>query len=91
MNSLNAELEQLKKEQALYEESSVKRKELEAILMQTFDNIEAISDIRRMSNVQIKQIIDRIEVDKDGNVDIFLRLFTKFGIEKTVPITDNDT
>lgn len=91
MNSLNAELEQLRKEQALYEESSAKRKELESILMQTFDNIEAISDIHQMSNIQIKRIIDRIEVDKDGNVDIFLRLFTKFGIEKTVPITDNDT
>ena len=35
-----------------------------------------------MSNEQLKQIIQKIEVDKEGNVDIFLRLFGDLGLEE---------
>ena len=46
---------------------------------------------QRDDNVQLKQIIQRIEVDKDGNVDIYLRLFGDLDLGETVLINDNHT
>ena len=44
-----------------------------------------------MTNEQLKQIIQKIEVDKEGNVDIYLRLFGDLGLNETVLICDNHT
>lgn len=42
---------------------------------------------------RLKQIIQKIEVDKEGNVDIFLRLFGDLGLDEAVLIenTSNTT
>ena len=37
-----------------------------------------------MTNAQLKRIIQKIEVDKDGNVDIYLRLLGDLGLDETV-------
>lgn len=63
----------------------------EAILNQTFKEIEDITDVRRMTNTQLKKIIQRIEVDKDGNVDIYLRLFGELGLDETILISNDHT
>ena len=47
---------------------------LEAILNSTFKQLEDITDVHEMTNAQLKQLINKIEVDKDGNVDIYLVL-----------------
>ena len=65
--------------------------QLEAILHQTFREIEDIADVRQMTNAQLKRIIQKIEVDKDGNVDIYLRLFGDLGLDETVLIRHNET
>ena len=44
-----------------------------------------------MTNAQLKRIIQKIEVDKDGNVDIYLRIFGDLGLDETVLISDNQT
>ena len=44
-----------------------------------------------MTNVQLKRIIQKIEVDKEGNVDIYLRLLGDLGLDSTVLISDNRT
>ena len=44
-----------------------------------------------MSNEQLKQIIQKIEVDHEGNVDIYLRLFEELGFEDTISINNNHT
>ena len=35
---------------------------------------------------QLKRLINKIEVDKDGNVDIYLRLIGDLGLDETVLI-----
>ena len=55
--------------------------QLEEIIQRTFKNINSITSVRDMNNEQLKQIIQKIEVDKDGNVDIYLRLFGDLGLE----------
>ena len=37
-----------------------------------------------MTNTQLKKIIQKIEVDKDGNVDIYLKLLGDLGLDETV-------
>ena len=44
-----------------------------------------------MSNAQLKKIIQKIEVDKDGNVDIYLRLFGDLGLDETILINHDHT
>ena len=65
--------------------------QLETILNRTFKEIEDISDVHQMTNAQLKRIIQKIEVDKDGNVDIYLRIFGDLGLDETVLISDNQT
>ena len=63
--------------------------QLENLLNNTFKQIEEITDISQMTNAQLKQIVQRIEVDKDGNVEIFLRLLGDLGLPETALILDN--
>ena len=44
-----------------------------------------------MTNAQLKRIIQKIEVDKDGNVDIYLRLLGDLGLDETVLIRNDET
>ena len=60
-------------------------------LANTFKTIEDIVDVRKMDNVQLKKIIDRIEVDKSGQVKIFLHLLEDLHIDEDVLICDNRT
>ena len=61
---------------------------MEAILNSTFKQIEDITDVHEMTNTQLKRLIQKIEVDKDGNVDIYLRLIGDLGLDETVLIED---
>ena len=47
--------------------------------------------MHQMTNAQLKRIIQKIEVDKDGNVDIYLRLFGDLGLDETVLIRNDET
>lgn len=68
-----------------------KGEQLEGIIKKTFDTIESIADVRQLTNAQLKQVIQKIEVDKDGNVDIYLRLLGDLGLDETVLINDDRT
>ena len=48
--------------------------------------MEDITDVHEMTNTQLKRLINKIEVDKDGNVDIYLRLIGDLGLDETVLI-----
>ena len=68
-----------------------KRDQLESILNKTFKEIEDITDVSQMTNAQLKKLIQRIEVDKDGNVDIYLKLIGDLGLDETVLINTDRT
>ncbi len=85
------EIERLENELKMVSYHLTKGEQLESVLNRTFKEIEDITDVREMSNTQLKRIIQKIEVDKEGNVEIFLRLFGDLGLEEAVLIEDNDT
>lgn len=91
IGGMRKEIERLENELKMVSYHLTKGEQLEAVLNSTFQQIEDIADVRQMTNEQLKRIIQKIEVDKDDNVDIYLRLFGDLGLDETVLISDNET
>ena len=72
INGMREEMERLEKEQSRFCRRQDGKKQLESVLNQLFAGWEDMADVRQMTNAQLRQIIRKIEVDKEGNVDIYL-------------------
>lgn len=48
---------------------------LDRMIGQVVRDLDGLLTVRNLNNGQLKQLISRIEVDKDGSVDVYLRLF----------------
>lgn len=86
IGGMRKEIERLEKELSMVSYHLTKGEQLEAILNSRFKQLEDITDVHEMTNTQLKRLIQKIEVDKDGNVDIFLRLIGDLGLDETVLI-----
>ena len=91
IGGMRKEIERLENELKMVSYNLTKGEQVEAVLHKTFKGIEEITDVRQMTNEQLRRIIQKIEVDKEGNVDIYLRLFGDLGLDETVLIRDNHT
>ena len=91
IGGMRKEIEGLESELKMVSYHLTKGEQLEGVLNRTFREIEDISDVGEMSNAQLKKIIQKIEVDKDGNVDIYLRLFGDLGLDETILINHDHT
>ena len=85
------EIERLENELKMVSYHLTKGEQLETILNNTFKEINDITDVSQMTNTQLKKIIQKIEVDKEGNVEIYLRLFGELGLDSSVLIYDDHT
>lgn len=86
IGGMRKEIERLENELKMVSYHLTKGEQLEAILNSTFKQMEDITDVHEMVNTQLKRLIKKIEVDKDGNVDIYLRLIGDLGLDETVLI-----
>lgn len=91
LGGMRKEIERLENQLKMVSYHLTKGEQLEAILNRTFQEIEDVSDVRRMTNAQLKRIVQRIEVDKTGSVDIYLRIFGDLGLDETILISHNHT
>ena len=82
------ELDRLENELKMVSSNLTKGDQMEKILNDTFKQIEDITDVHEMTNVQLKRLIKKIEVDKDGNVDIYLRLLGDLGLNESILVAD---
>ncbi len=64
---------------------------LKELLADTFREIEDLCDMSNVSNGMLRKVIDRIEVDHNGNVEIFLKVLKELGLDKTVRVHDTQT
>ena len=90
IGGMRKEIERLENELKMVSYHLTKGEQLEAILNSTFKQLEDITDVHEMTNAQLKRLIDKIEVDKDGNVDIYLRLIGDLGLDETVLIEGDE-
>ena len=86
IGGMRKEIDRLENELKMVSYNLTKGEQLEAILNSTFKEMEDITDVHEMTNTQLKRLINKIEVDKDGNVDIYLRLIGDLGLDETVLI-----
>ena len=86
IGGMRKEIERLEKELKMVSYHLTKGEQLEAILNSTFKQLEDITDVHEMTNAQLKRLIQKIEVDKEGNVDIYLRLIGDLGLDEAVLI-----
>lgn len=86
IGGMRKEIKRLEKELKMVSYHLTKGEQLEAILNSTFKQLEDITDVHEMTNAQLKRLINKIEVDKDGNVDIYLRLIGDLGLDEAVLI-----
>lgn len=91
IGGMRKEIERLENELKMISYNLTRGEQLESVLSSTFKEIEDITDVHQMTNTQLKRIIQKIEVDKEGNVDIYLRLLGDLGLDSTVLISDNHT
>lgn len=85
------EMERIENELKMVSYHLTKGEQLENILNNTFREIEDITDVHQMTNQQLKRLIQKIEVDKEGNVDIYLRLLGDLWLDESVLIEENET
>ena len=90
IGGMRKEIERLENELKIVSYHLTKGEQLEAILNSTFKQLEDITDVHEMTNAQLKRLINKIEVDKDGNVDIYLRLIGDLGLDETVLIEGDE-
>lgn len=90
IGGMRKEIERLENELKMVSYHLTKGEQLEAILNSTFKQLEDITDVQEMTNAQLKRLINKIEVDKDGNVDIYLRLIGDLGLDETVLIEGDE-
>lgn len=91
IGGMRKEIERLENELKMVSYHLTKGEQLESILNSTFKQLEDITDVHEMTNTQLKRLIQKIEVDKDGNVDIYLRLIGDLGLDETVLIEGTES
>ncbi len=64
---------------------------LEQLLSALFENMDHILSADTITNEMLKQIIDRIEVDETGQVDVIIKPIQKIHLGVTVPLCDGST
>ena len=60
-------------------------------LKELFKDVETLLAKTDFTNEQLSRIIERIEVDDSGNVDVYLKLLSEIGIEEAVTLTEHTT
>lgn len=70
IGGMRKEMERLENNLKLVSYHLTKREPVEEILKNTFQKIEDIAGIRQMTNAQLKRILQKVEVDKSGNIEI---------------------
>lgn len=91
IGGMRKEMDRLENELKVISCSLTRGEQLEAVLSSTFKEIEDIADVHEMTNAQLKRLIQKIEVDQEGNVDIYLRLLDGSGPDNAVLICDDHT
>ena len=64
---------------------------LKSIIETTIKRMGNFTSVRNMTNGELKRIVEKIEVDKEGKIQIFLRLATEMDLDDTLQVWYSST
>lgn len=88
---LNQQIFQLKNKLECLEKETVTDEKIEKLLNTLFKNMDQILSAETITNEMLKQVIERIEVDRDGGVDVIIKPVSQIRLGTTVPICNGST
>lgn len=89
IGTLNQEIEATENRLKLIDYNITRGDQLETAMGQTFQSMEEILNMNEMDNTSLKQVVDKIVVKPEGNVEIYLKLLSDIGLEQKVLVSDN--
>ncbi len=90
VRTLNEQIEKKDNQLKIVSFNMDKGDRIEKILEDTFSNMQAFLSMEETTNSQLKKVINRILVQKDGTIDIYLNLFHDTGIRAEKAMKDTD-
>ena len=91
MTTINTDIEKIENELKLITYNLDKGSQLEDLLSRTFGTIEDVVSMETLTNAQLKQVLQKIVVSHDNNLDIYLKLFGEIGFDGTFLINSDQT
>jgi len=88
---LNEDIVKLEKELTMLQSNINKGDIFKTALTDTFKDIDTVLKTDDFSNEMLSRIIEYISVDKNGNVDVYLKMLSDVGIDDTFILTHNYT
>ena len=81
-----AEIARIENELSIIEGQTLNSERIKVILNNTFHEIEYILDLKKATNAQLKLIIEKIEVDHNGQIEIYLKALREFDFKKELSL-----
>lgn len=81
---LNETIDRLSEELRLIQNNISKSDLLAGVLQETFRDLESVLSAKNLSNGLLSRIIERIDVDEHGHLDVYLKLLSEIGLEQSV-------
>jgi DNA invertase Pin-like site-specific DNA recombinase len=88
---LNATISRLEEELRLVKNHISKSDLLESGLEETFRDIDTVLNADVITNDLLHRVLDSIQVDEKGNVDIYLKVLKEIGLPESVQLSDSRT
>lgn len=82
----NKEISSIENELALIEGLALNNEKIKLMLNKTFREIEDVVNLRSATNTDLKRIIEKIEVDKNGQVEIYLKAFNELNLGEEISL-----
>ena len=77
LDASKTELLQLEEELRQMQLHDLNDADIDRVIRRTMDHLKDFVSVRKLNNAQLKQLVEKIEVDEDGTVDVYLRLFER--------------
>ena len=88
---LNATVSRLEEELRLVKNHISKSDLLEIGLNEMFRNVDTLLNADVITNELLHRVLDSIQVDEKGNVDVYLKVLKEIGLPESVHLSDNHT
>lgn len=91
VSGFNKEISNCENDLKLTQYNLSKSDQLEKILDSTLKDLDSILDMDKMTNTQLRRLVDKIIVNENGKIDVYLKMLLDIGLDQTVAISDNQT